>query len=346
MQAITTGVRSFPCSQAINQYLRVKYDPTYGLALAGAGDEEIGTTMQNFVITGLGSSKVCPVVLVSAEGTVYMTASGAIAVNGDVYADANGMVAGTGTIRLGKNVSSFAAVNSGDIIEVLRYQSTLSTVAGTTASSFTVDSDATYPNIALASQSGGTGDFTLTLKPAATLTGNRTVLVPDASDTVVLLVTAQELTNKTLTAAVIKTGCTASGSAANDFSGSTGAFKTSTGLNTWGGNTQCVVGPAVTAAGSTQGNATALNEGDVTLVIGVTGQSGYGVVFPSASFAGKRVVVINTTAYACKLYPYSTENIGAGASTAVTLTASHAFLVVFTSAGVGKVYDMGAAVTS
>jgi hypothetical protein len=39
----------------------------------------------------------------------------------------------------------------------------------------------------------------------------------------------QELTNKTLTAGVIKTGLTASGSASNDFSGSTGTFKTSTG---------------------------------------------------------------------------------------------------------------------
>lgn len=47
---------------------------------------------------------------------------------------------------------------------------------------------------------------------------------------------AQELTNKTLTAMVVKTGLTASGSASNDFSASTGTFKTSTGDVYIGGN--------------------------------------------------------------------------------------------------------------
>lgn len=42
-------------------------------------------------------------------------------------------------------------------------------------------------------------------------------------------------TGSTLTSPVIATGLTASGSASNDFSGSTGTFKTSTGANTLGG---------------------------------------------------------------------------------------------------------------
>lgn len=46
----------------------------------------------------------------------------------------------------------------------------------------------------------------------------------------------QELTAKTITAAVIKTGFTASGSAANTFANSTGAFATSTGANTFPGS--------------------------------------------------------------------------------------------------------------
>jgi hypothetical protein len=45
------------------------------------------------------------------------------------------------------------------------------------------------------------------------------------------------LATTTLTAPVIAGGLTASGSAANDFSASTGAFKTSTGANTFGGST-------------------------------------------------------------------------------------------------------------
>ena len=55
------------------------------------------------------------------------------------------------------------------------------------------------------------------------------------ADTVVGLAATQELTNKTLTAPVIKTGLTASGSAANTFAGSTGTFITSTGANTLNG---------------------------------------------------------------------------------------------------------------
>lgn len=46
----------------------------------------------------------------------------------------------------------------------------------------------------------------------------------------------QELSSKTLTSMVVKTGLTASGSAANDFSGSTGTFKTSSGVNTFKGS--------------------------------------------------------------------------------------------------------------
>lgn len=45
-----------------------------------------------------------------------------------------------------------------------------------------------------------------------------------------------EISNKTLVAGVIKTGLTASGSAANTFAGSTGTFLTSTGVNTFKGS--------------------------------------------------------------------------------------------------------------
>lgn len=58
-------------------------------------------------------------------------------------------------------------------------------------------------------------------------------------------------TSQILTSPVITTGLTASGSAANDFSGSTGAFKTSTGANTFGGSSNAFTiaptGPQVRA---------------------------------------------------------------------------------------------------
>lgn len=56
-----------------------------------------------------------------------------------------------------------------------------------------------------------------------------------AGGTNVTLTGAEELTNKTMTAQVVKTGLTASGSAANDFSASTGTFLTSSGANTISG---------------------------------------------------------------------------------------------------------------
>lgn len=55
----------------------------------------------------------------------------------------------------------------------------------------------------------------------------------------------------TLSAPVITGGLTASGSAANDFSGSTGTFKTSTGTNTIGGATVFAANKGVTVSAGT-----------------------------------------------------------------------------------------------
>ncbi len=75
----------------------------------------------------------------------------------------------------------------------------------------------------------GTGDFRVTTA------GTNTASVVTVGGT-------QELAAKTLTAQVVKTGLTASGSASNDFSASTGTFKTSTGLNIFGGSTHSFAG--------------------------------------------------------------------------------------------------------
>lgn len=79
--------------------------------------------------------------------------------------------------------------------------------------------------------SGASASTTLTL--ADTLAASRTVTFTDPGGAANIAyanpTTAQTITNTTLTSPVIATGLTASGSASNDFSGSTGAFKTSTG---------------------------------------------------------------------------------------------------------------------
>lgn len=71
-----------------------------------------------------------------------------------------------------------------------------------------------------------------------------------AAGNLVTLTGTQELTNKTLTAGVIKTGLTASGSASNDFSGSTGTFKTSTGAVTIGPGAVSISGALTTVSGT------------------------------------------------------------------------------------------------
>jgi hypothetical protein len=82
-------------------------------------------------------------------------------------------------------------------------------------------------NLVLTHTSGiltmGTGELRITT------VGTNAASVPTLGST-------STLTNKTLTSPVIATGLTASGSAANDFSASTGTFKTSTGASTFGGS--------------------------------------------------------------------------------------------------------------
>ena len=74
----------------------------------------------------------------------------------------------------------------------------------------------------------------VTLEDLTPATGVTLPSIP-GGDTLALLTASQSLSNKTLVAPVISTGLTATGSASNDFSASTGTFKTSTGAVTIGG---------------------------------------------------------------------------------------------------------------
>jgi hypothetical protein len=70
----------------------------------------------------------------------------------------------------------------------------------------------------------------VTLEDLTPATG---IALPSISgDTIALLAASQSLSNKTIVTPTISTGLAATGSASNDFSGSTGAFKTSTGAVT------------------------------------------------------------------------------------------------------------------
>ena len=119
MQQNMTGTFSVPCSQTANlsAYLRVKIDPTYGLALAGATDREIGVLANTWVATGLGSSKYATLCGTNA-GTAKYVANGAISQYAACFAAANGQIGATGTIFLGWALD--VATANGDVIRVAR----------------------------------------------------------------------------------------------------------------------------------------------------------------------------------------------------------------------------------
>lgn len=165
--------KTFTAGAAIGANLRVKLSAGV-LAAAGSTDVEIGTLQEE----SFASGDVRAVLLRNAAGTAEMVASEAITAGNPVYAAASGKVAASGTVLLGIAISAASA--DGDIIEVLRRQenSDAASAGGTTAAAFLVDSDATTPKIELAAQTGGTGDYKATIKPPATLTGNRVITLP------------------------------------------------------------------------------------------------------------------------------------------------------------------------
>jgi hypothetical protein len=119
MQIVTTGVRSFACSQALDESLRVKYDASLGLVVAGATDHELGVLAQRHIVEGLGASEMAAVVLPNAPGTIQMVAAGPIALRAVVHGAAAGKIddADTGN-PIGIALEEAGA--DGDLVEVLR----------------------------------------------------------------------------------------------------------------------------------------------------------------------------------------------------------------------------------
>lgn len=147
------------------------------------------------------------------NGTVKMWISGethkfvaseAITAANPCYGAANGKVSASGTITVATALETVAA--DGEVLEgmPLGNADVSTSVGGTTAAAFLVDSDSAIPKIELASYVGGTGDYKTTLKPEATLSANNTITVPEANgDTLCAIALAQTLTNKTLTSPIV-----------------------------------------------------------------------------------------------------------------------------------------------
>lgn len=121
----------------------------------------------------------------------------------DIYASDNYTVgtSGSSTSYVGRCVGF---VSTTEIIVAIKKTGPTVALAsngtGTTAATFTVDSDLGKPRTALASQTGGTGDFTAFIKPPSTLTADRDFTLPaDSAQTLVGATATQTLSNKTLT---------------------------------------------------------------------------------------------------------------------------------------------------
>ncbi len=192
-QMIEGPRKTYLAAAGIGAHLRVKITdgstkpPTVNVA--GASDPSVGVTEAYQAAAG-----PIAILLVNAQGTRKMHATGAITSGNPVYAAAAGKVASSGTVVEGYAQETTTA--TGDIFEVLpSHNSDISTaIAGTTAAAFEVDNDASTPKIALTGQSGGSGDFTTTLKPEAALAGDTSIIVPEVDGTLAALELAQTFT--------------------------------------------------------------------------------------------------------------------------------------------------------
>ena len=193
-----------------------------GLITVSTGNLKVTTqgTVSGSVDTIDGVSTLTNKTLTSAVLNGATSASG----NFDLSGSSGTFKSNTGANTLGGAVTVNAATTP-----------SLTTAAGKTNSGFVLLNGKTSGGLKLLPTDAS--GYTLTVQNAAVATADRTLTLPDpgGSDSVTYNALAASLTNKTLVSAVISTGLTASGSAANTFAGSTGTFITSTGANTLSG---------------------------------------------------------------------------------------------------------------
>ena len=308
-QYVELACRPDTAAGAIAQYLRVKTPGA--VAVAGVSDPSFGTMELPCLAAG-----PCTVRLVTAQGTRKMVAAGAISAGDPVYAAAAGKVDATGTVIEGTAMEAAGADN--DVIEVMVTHNTdISTsISGTTAATFEVDSDLGKPRTALGSQTGGTGDFKAIIRPPATLGADRVfTLVGDAADSIVGAAAAQTLTNKTLTSPI-------HGGLARQ---------------------SHTVSP-VAAAGSTVADAAALN---ATNVNHITSDGATKGVKLTTVAAGDWGIVINNSSTAAEFYAATGGTVnGLSADASVVIPASKGIAWYATGANTVIAFDMAARATA
>lgn len=199
------GQMTFPSGAALSANRRVKLASGVlqycGSTDIGLGTLEFDTVADTNMASGYSDGTVR---LWVADSTHKFVASEAITAANTFYGASNGKVAASGTITVG--VALETVTTDGDYLEgmSLGNADVSGAVGGTTAAAFLVDSDATTPKIELSGQSGGTGNFKTTLKPESTLSGNNTIIVPEADgDTLAAVALAQTMTNKTFTSPIV-----------------------------------------------------------------------------------------------------------------------------------------------
>lgn len=178
-QFVDGPCKAFVPGASLAQFTRVKLAAGV-LAAASSTEHELGVL--ETPTYGSADPPSVSVRLRTAAGTQKMITSEAITAGNPVYAAASGKIAASGTLLIGTALE--ASGGDGDIIEVLRRQESSDSAAagGTTAAAFLVDSDASTPKIELAAQTGGTGNYKGTIKPPATLTGNRVYTIAGDAD--------------------------------------------------------------------------------------------------------------------------------------------------------------------
>jgi len=90
MSQSNEGVKSIIASEAIGRRIRVKLNTSGQVAIAGAGEEAIGTVTRSIASGGLATVK-----LDSASGTHEVTASGTVTAKDNLYSAAAGAMANT-----------------------------------------------------------------------------------------------------------------------------------------------------------------------------------------------------------------------------------------------------------
>lgn len=219
-------------------------------SLTAVGDLVTGSIGTGFVVKGvtmtLGSDAANDVYYRNSSGVLTRLANGT---TGQFLAATTGSApswgtpSGSGTVTHTGNLTANAVVLGNGTADIT--VSTAFVTDGVSILTVGVAGASTSGAVIIKGKTSGSLKITLNdataqaivLGLAAQTTSGATIQIPDmggVGDTFVFALKAQTLGSKTITGAVIQDGLTASGSVSNDFSGSSGTFKTSTGATTLG----------------------------------------------------------------------------------------------------------------